>query len=80
MSQVLGSGDAFFHLRVNVRERETNVIGGASGAWFCVRFLKEQEPRATEHQVVRRLRDPPPAEILSYQLAVAAGSGAFKWM
>jgi hypothetical protein len=54
----------FFHLRVKVRERETNVIDGASGAWFCVRFLKEQEPRATEHQSVRRVRDPPPAEIL----------------
>ena len=54
----------FLHLRVDVREREAHVIDGASAARLRVRFLEEQEPRAAEHQPVRGLRDPPPAEVL----------------
>src|SRR5579863_4194400 len=53
----------FLRLRVDVREGEANVIDGASGARFRVRFLEEKEPRAAEHDAVRTLRVRATAEV-----------------
>src|SRR5712692_1358382 len=54
----------FFHLRIEVREREPHMIDGASGARLRIRLFDEDKPRAAEHKPVRTLREPPRAEVL----------------
>src|ERR1700730_5107298 len=54
----------FFHLRIEVREREPHMIDRTSGARLRARLFDKEKPRAAKHHPARPLREPPPAEVL----------------
>ena len=74
-------GLELLHLRVEVGEREADVIDGAAGARLRGGVSQEHEARAAEHQAIGRLGDALAAEmLLVHQAEAAAGSGTFRWM